>query len=118
MLNDEILTNQELLGYLVDKCRSFRVRIGEAGIFRPDYCWVENELDVDTIVGTIVTLFNRPNLILSRVHTLWLPPKNKKGFKIGTTLILHNGDNRDLDELPISGLKLILKDIKCIFEKE
>jgi hypothetical protein len=113
-----ILTNQEILGYLVANHRSFRIRIGECGIFRPKYRWDENKLDVGDIVGTVTILFKKPTLVLSQVHTLWLPARGEKGFTIGTALILHNGDNRCLSDLPVSGFKLVPKDIECIFEKE
>lgn len=110
--------NQELLGYLASKQQLFRIRIGKHGVFYPQYYWDENKLDINSIVGTITIFLNKPTLTLSLIHTLYMPPKDKKGFKVSTTLILHKGDHRQIKDLPVQGFTLAPKDIWCIFEKE
>ena len=114
-------STQEILGYLASKQRDFRVRIGANGIFRPSYMWDENDLDIDDIVGTVPMMFGRPNLVISRIHTIWLPAKGLKrvnDINVSTTLILHAGDDRDIGDLPVPGFRLAMHDIECILEKE
>lgn len=114
-------STQEILGYLASRQRTFRIRIANDGIFRPKYRWKQGDLDIDDIVGIVTVLFDRPNLVLSRIHTLWMPPLaswGSKTFTIGTTLILHKGDDREIADLPIPGFKLVPQNIECVFEKE
>ena len=113
-------SNQELLGYLANRQQKFRIRIADNGIFRPKYRWKQEELDIDDIVGTVTVMFGRPNLVLSRIQTLWMPPLSSwnKTFSIGTTLILHKGDDRDIADLPVPGFKLVPQNIECVFEQE
>lgn len=115
-MNNESEKTQEVLGYAVRRFQNFRVWIPKMkGIYRPLYRWDEDDVDIGTFVGFVTDIDDKPHLVMSRVHTIWM---GNNTWKVKTIPVLHNNDDRDVSDLSVKEFTLTPTMIDCLFKKE